>query len=789
MRTFLTVLGVFLASPASAQEGLQVGARVALLGAASDPAFNKDVVDQLMIATRGIGMPDADAALPRASWEIHEIDIYDVSTTIPTTDALAGYDVLFVYNDVPFVDPIAVGDLVASMIEEGKAAVLAGNAIDEATGLQGRFRLQNMSPVSFGAAGANGVNLPIEAIDVDDEWLVGPTTGHITDFGVLYVDGGSQSSHVSGLIPRDQAYVSHEWFDGEPAVVTMEAAQVGHGRVAVVNMFPPSNVVSPGGWPIGTQAPKLMANTILWTQGFTRPMGACFDPVAGELQLIAPGPDGRAFATAIHGTLPTPILCHTAEDCLPTPGVQVQCLIAQNLSVYQDLNCNGIDVFDEETFDPNIDGQCLQNTDPSTGLPYDNTDYYHDFYRFICEYVTDGFDNDNDLLSNGTITVQDPVLGTLVESVGLSCDNCAGYYNPNQYDWDFDGVGDECDDCPYVAEPLGQSDTDYDLIGDACDNCLTLPNADQWDRDDDGNGDGCDNCPDDYNPVSKPFFLFGQVEGQLDWDSDTVGDVCDNCLNHPNYPDDVFDTSNTDQLESDGDRWGDACDNCPFNVNPGQNDRDQDTVGDPCDNCPEVVTIDITDEDNDGLGDPCDNCDQTANVDQIDQDQDQVGDSCDNCLIIGNQDQSDADGDGWGTVCDICPEVYDPGQTDADNDEIGDACDNCAAFRNADQADRDNDGFGDDCDLCREMASDTNDDTDGDGVGDACDNCPFYVNFDQADEDGDLQGDACDVYGIRGGGEIQPVTEGCSTGGGVGSGALVAFAALLSIRRRARARA
>src|SRR5690349_3805592 len=144
MRTFLALVGLLSAHPALAQ-GMQEGTKVALLGAASNPAYNKDVVDQLMVATRGVGMPDAyiDAVnlVPRASWEIAQIDIFDVATAVPTTDALASYDVLFVYNDVPFVDPVAVGDLVASMIEEGKSAVLAGNAIDEATGLQGRFAL------------------------------------------------------------------------------------------------------------------------------------------------------------------------------------------------------------------------------------------------------------------------------------------------------------------------------------------------------------------------------------------------------------------------------------------------------------------------------------------------------------------------------------------------------------------------------------------------------------------------------------------------------------------------
>ena len=41
-----------------------------------------------------------------------------------------------------------------------------------------------------------------------------------------------------------------------------------------------------------------------------------------------------------------------------------------------------------------------------------------------------------------------------------------------------DGVGDECDLCPSVAD-ADQADTDADLVGDACDNCAGVPNNDQ----------------------------------------------------------------------------------------------------------------------------------------------------------------------------------------------------------------------------------------------------------------------------------------------------------------------
>ena len=48
-----------------------------------------------------------------------------------------------------------------------------------------------------------------------------------------------------------------------------------------------------------------------------------------------------------------------------------------------------------------------------------------------------------------------------------SQDNCPFHYNPAQYDYDRDGVGDRCDNCPYNHNP-DQADTDSNGEGDAC---------------------------------------------------------------------------------------------------------------------------------------------------------------------------------------------------------------------------------------------------------------------------------------------------------------------------------
>jgi len=89
-----------------------------------------------------------------------------------------------------------------------------------------------------------------------------------------------------------------------------------------------------------------------------------------------------------------------------------------------------------------------------------------------------------------------PIVATLpVNTSAARTITSLGYHwvpgGAGSLDMDSDGVPDEADNCPYVANP-DQADGDGDGHGDACDNCPAVPNPDQSDLDGDGLGDACD---------------------------------------------------------------------------------------------------------------------------------------------------------------------------------------------------------------------------------------------------------------------------------------------------------
>ncbi len=173
------------------------------------------------------------------------------------------------------------------------------------------------------------------------------------------------------------------------------------------------------------------------------------------------------------------------------------------------------------------------------------------------------------------------------------------------------------------------TDSDGDGVPDSSDNCPTVYNPDQADFDHDGMGDACD--PDDDNDglldVNEPAGCQfnpdcdGDKVSDGNLDPDGAGPIVagpDNCISVPNGPAQAGIPGVGNQTDTDGDGLGDACD--PDIDNDGicnvGGPLPGGTPGTPAggcvagpkgvDNCPSVANSNQSDIDGDGIGDACD---------------------------------------------------------------------------------------------------------------------------------------------------------------------------------------
>ena len=400
-----------------------------------------------------------------------------------------------------------------------------------------------------------------------------------------------------------------------------------------------------------------------------------------------------------------------------------------------------------------------------------------------------------DLASDGKSAVQlDKIQTTATSIMGLEIGpNGHIYYVDNGQDEvvridpytdeDGDGVGDEVDNCPFIANP-SQANFDNDSLGDVCDsdddNDLIPDNQDQcmkgqldWsstmlnDHDGDGCLDSSEDMDDDNDAVVDASDLCST--GDLDWTSTAMTDYdSDGCQDSMEDVDDDNDRiCDANELSNS---W--ACspssastDLCPQSTLGFFSNNQNDVDADGCEDATED-----SDDDNDGFTDDVDSCPLNAGTSSLgsvlgcsDFDADGYADLIDVFPTEATQ-WLDVDGDGYGDNSegfqgDGCIEVTGEstedffGCPDADADGWSDIND-AFPVESSQHADVDGDGYGDNsngfqADACPDVAGVSTEDrfgcldTDSDGWSDL--NDAFVDDSTQySDQDGDGFGDNAD---------------------------------------------
>jgi outer membrane protein OmpA-like peptidoglycan-associated protein len=205
-------------------------------------------------------------------------------------------------------------------------------------------------------------------------------------------------------------------------------------------------------------------------------------------------------------------------------------------------------------------------------------------------------------------------------------------WSPDFRDSDGDGIGNDKDKCPLLAEDKDgfedsdgcpDDDNDGDKREDSIDKC---PNeaedldgfedddgCPEADNDKDGILDADDRCPNDAEDGKAPYDKDGCPADKRDSDDDGTFDAFDQCPDEPEDEDGFEDWDGCPDVDNDGDDIPDEFDECPlcaedrdgFEDDDGcpDPDNDQDGIADASDKCPDEAEVINGVDDFDGCAD------------------------------------------------------------------------------------------------------------------------------------------------------------------------------------------
>lgn len=175
--------------------------------------------------------------------------LFDAQSATPTLATLQEYKAVLVFSDSGFLDPIGLGDALASYVDLGGGVVEAVFANTTGLKLSGRWESGGYSPFVYGPQ-TQDVRLTLGTIHEPNHPIMS---------GVTTLDGGSSSYRTSGTL-RASALRIADWSNAEP----LAAQSTGvNGRVISLNFYPPSaDTGRVDFWQPSTHGTLLLANSL-----------------------------------------------------------------------------------------------------------------------------------------------------------------------------------------------------------------------------------------------------------------------------------------------------------------------------------------------------------------------------------------------------------------------------------------------------------------------------------------------------------------------------------------------
>jgi len=182
------------------------------------------------------------------------VDVISAQTSTPLAGDIAKYDAVLVYSNFAFSDSVALGNLLADYVDQGKGVVIAV------------FGIVTYFPNSYPRGRFIGSGTDYYAITPGSRQyspaldLVAVNTTHEILKGVEKFNGGADSFRSSGDIVKGATLIA-TWSNKSPLIATRE---INGTRRADLNFFPVSDDVVPGFWDSDTDGAELIANSLIW---------------------------------------------------------------------------------------------------------------------------------------------------------------------------------------------------------------------------------------------------------------------------------------------------------------------------------------------------------------------------------------------------------------------------------------------------------------------------------------------------------------------------------------------